>query len=193
MGLICRSIVLLMGIAVLSGCDGQEPVSPPLASAEERGLDYSQAVVVTLGEQAPKFRLRDLAGNTVSLESYRGTVVMVNFWATWCGPCRIEMPAMESLYRTFARRDFEILAVSTDPQGAAVTKPFRQEMGLSFPILHDADYQVGLIYGARTLPMTFIVDRQGVLRQRIFGARDWASPEAVRLIRNFVGETRRDG
>jgi peroxiredoxin len=193
MGLICRSIVLLMGIAVLSGCDGQEPVSPPLASAEGRGLDYSQAVVVALGEQAPKFRLRDLAGNTVSLESYRGTVVMVNFWATWCGPCRIEMPAMESLYRTFARRDFEILAVSTDPQGAAVTKPFRQEMGLSFPILHDADYQVGLIYGARTLPMTFIVDRQGVLRQRIFGARDWASPEAVRLIRNFVGETRRDG
>ena len=193
MGLICRRIVLAMGIAVLSGCDGRDSVSPPAASAEDQSLDLSQPVALVLGEQAPKFRLRDLAGNTVSLESYRGTVVMVNFWATWCGPCRIEMPAMETLYRTFARGDFEILAVSTDPQGAAVTKPFRQEMGLSFPILHDADYQVGLIYGARTLPMTFIVDRQGILRQRIFGARDWASPEALRLIRNFVGETRRDG
>lgn len=193
MGLICRSIVLVMGIAVLSGCDGGDPVSPPSASANESGLGRVQLVTVAIGEPAPTFRLRDLGGNAVSLESYRGTVVMVNFWATWCGPCRVEMPAMESLYRTFARRDFEILAVSTDPQGAAVTKPFRQEMDLSFPILHDADYQVGLIYGARSLPMTFIVDRQGILRQRIFGARDWASPEAVRLIRNFVGETRHDG
>jgi peroxiredoxin len=193
MGLIYLSIVLVMGIAVLSGCDGPDTTAPLVASAEEPSRDRVQPVAVTLGEPAPKFRLRDLAGNTVSLESYRGTVVMVNFWATWCGPCRVEMPAMETLYRTFARRDFEILAVSTDPQGAAVTKPFRQEMGLSFPILHDADYHVGLIYGARTLPMTFIVDRQGILRQRIFGARDWASPEAVRLIRNFVGATRRDG
>jgi peroxiredoxin len=182
-----------MGLATLSGCDGHDLMSLPAASAEERNLGLAQPVAVVLGEAAPKFRLRDLFGNIVSLESYRGTVVMLNFWATWCGPCRVEMPAMETLYRTFARRDFEILAVSTDPQGAAVTRPFRQEMGLSFPILHDADYQVGLVYGARSLPMTFIVDRQGILRQRIFGARDWASPEAVRLIRNFVGEIRRDG
>lgn len=193
MGLTYRSIVLTMGLATLSGCDGHDSMSLPAASAEERNLGLPQPVTVVLGELAPKFRLRDLSGNIVSLESYRGTVVMLNFWATWCGPCRIEMPAMETLYRTFARRDFEILAVSTDPQGTAVTRPFRQEMGLSFPILHDADYQVGLVYGARSLPMTFIVDRQGILRQRIFGARDWASAEAVRLIRNFVGEIRRDG
>lgn len=138
--------------------------------------------VVKVGDEAPNFQLRDLAGNVVSLSQLRGKIVLLNFWATWCGPCRVEMPAMEQLYRTFPRREFEILAVSTDPQGAAVTRPFQQEMGFTFPILHDSEYRVGLTYGARTLPMTFMVDRQGVIRQKIFGARDWDSPEARELI-----------
>jgi peroxiredoxin len=92
------------------------------------------------------------------------------------------MPAMDRLYRTYDRKDFEILAVSTDAQGVAVTRPFQEENKLTFPILHDADFRVGLSYGARTLPMTFMVDRQGVVRQHIFGARDWEAPEAHQLI-----------
>jgi peroxiredoxin len=92
------------------------------------------------------------------------------------------MPAMERLYRAYPRKDFEILAVSTDAQGAAVTRPFQQENHLTFPILHDSDFRVGLSYGARTLPMTFMVDRQGIVRQQIFGARDWEAPEAHKLI-----------
>jgi peroxiredoxin len=92
------------------------------------------------------------------------------------------MPAMEQLYRTLPRREFEILAVSTDPQGAAVTRPFQREMGFTFPILHDTEYRVGLAYGARTIPITFMVDRRGIVRQKIFGAREWSSPEARDLI-----------
>jgi len=141
---------------------------------------------VKVGEEAPNFRLRDLAGNVMSLSQLRGKVVLLNFWATWCGPCRVEMPAMEQLYRTFPRREFEILAVSTDPQGAVVTRPFQQELGFTFPVLHDSEFRVGLTYGARTLPMTFMVDRQGVIRQKIFGARDWDSPEARELIHTLV-------
>ncbi|NJN70460.1 MAG: TlpA family protein disulfide reductase [Nitrospira sp.] len=90
----------------------------------------------------------------------------MNFWATWCGPCRVEMPAMEQLYQSFPRREFEILAVSTDSQGVAVTRPFQKQMGFTFPILHDSEYRTGLVYGARTLPITFMLDRQGIVRQR---------------------------
>jgi peroxiredoxin len=145
------------------------------ASVAQRGI-------VKPGEPAPNFQLRDMNGRIVSLSELRGKVVLLNFWATWCGPCRFEMPAMERLYRTYDRKDFEILAVSTDAQGVAVTRPFQEENKLTFPILHDADFRVGLSYGARTLPMTFMVDRQGVVRQHIFGARDWEAPEAHQLI-----------
>lgn len=142
--------------------------------------------VVKLGYPAPNFQLRDLNGHPVALADFRGKVVLLNFWATWCGPCRVEMPVMEQLYQLFPRKDFEILAVSTDTQGVAVTRPFQQENHLTFPLLHDADYRVGLMYGARALPMTFMVDRQGVIRHQIFGARDWAAPEARQLVRMLM-------
>jgi peroxiredoxin len=133
-------------------------------------------------------RLMDLDGAVHSLPEYQGKVVFLNFWATWCGPCKVEMPAMEALYQAFRSQGLEILAVSVDQQGAAVTRPFKEAMGLSFPILHDSDYQVGLTYGARTLPMTYLIDRQGVIRQRVFGARDWNSQEARKLISELLEE-----
>ncbi|MBX3324605.1 MAG: TlpA disulfide reductase family protein [Nitrospira sp.] len=167
--------LLAVGVLVtVSVVDAQPPQSVK-RSAVERG-------VVQVGDEAPNFTLQDLAGNVISLSQLRGKVVLLNFWATWCGPCRVEMPAMEQLYRTLPRGQFEILAVSTDAQGAAVTRPFQKRMGFTFPILHDSEYRVGLAYGARTIPITFMVDRQGVVRQKIFGARDWDSPEARDLI-----------
>ena len=141
---------------------------------------------VKLGEPAPDFQLRDLQGRLVTLSDLRGKVVLLNFWATWCGPCRVEMPAMEELYRTFSRKDFEILAVSTDAQGESVTRPFQRENHLTFPILHDDDYRVGLAYGARSLPMSFMVDRHGIVRHQIFGARDWGASEAQQLVQRLM-------
>jgi len=141
---------------------------------------------IKLGEPAPNFQLPDLNGHLVTLSDLRGKVVLLNFWATWCGPCRVEMPAMEQLYHTFVREDFEILAVSIDAQGMVVTRPFQQEYHLTFPILHDPDYRVGLTYGARSIPMTFLVDRQGVVRHQIFGARDWGAFEARQLVQMLM-------
>ncbi len=165
------SLVLLAFAGAGPLCSDAGPVVP----AAKRNL-------VKPGDTAPNFQLRDLDGRMMALSDLRGKVVLINFWATWCGPCRVEMPAMEQLYRDYSRNDFEILAVSTDPQGVAVTRPFQQENRLTFPILHDAEYRIGLVYGARSLPMTFMVDRQGVVRHQIFGARDWAAPEAHQLI-----------
>lgn len=157
-------------------------MAPSATTDQARGASVAQRGGVKAGEEAPDFQLRDMNGQLVALSNLRGKVVLINFWATWCGPCRVEMPAMERLYRAYPRKDFEILAVSTDAQGAAVTRPFQQENRLTFPILHDSDFRVGLTYGARSLPMTFMVDRRGIVRQQIFGARDWSAPEAHQLI-----------
>lgn len=170
-GLLWGGMTILFGIL---GCDSGYPKSPQGEVSPSRSVAYRPSV----GSHAPDFRLMDLHGNAVSLSDYQGKVVLLNFWATWCGPCRVEMPAMEALYRSMQSKGLEIIAVSVDQQGVAVTRPFQEALGLSFPILHDQDYQVGLTYGARTLPMTFAIDRQGVIRQVIFGSRDWNSPEA---------------
>lgn len=167
-----------------SGCDAGDSNSA-VESSEEKTAMLGRSVV-EIGAPAPDFQLWNLDGQPVTLSSYQGRVVMLNFWATWCGPCRVEMPAMEVLYREFPRKDFEILAISTDAQGPAVTRPFRDSLNLTFPILHDSDFRVGVTYGTRTLPMTFLVDRRGVITHRIFGARDWQSPEARQLIRKLI-------
>lgn len=171
--------VMAIGALCMAPSSKAESPQPKKRSGFERG-------VVQIGDEAPNFTLRDLSGNVMSLSQLRGKVVLLNFWATWCGPCRVEMPAMEQLYRTLSRREFEILAVSTDSQGAAVTRPFQREMGFTFPILHDSEYRVGLTYGARSIPLTFMVDRRGIVRQKIFGARDWDSPEARDLIHELM-------
>jgi peroxiredoxin len=171
-------VLTLSGLLVLAGLCG---------SARSHDEPMTERGVVKVGDVAPNFQLRDLDGKMVALSHVRGKVVLLNFWATWCGPCRDEMPSMEKLYHNVSRRDFEILAVSTDPQGAVVTRPFQQEMGLTFPILHDPDMRIGLSYGARSLPMSFMIDRNGIIRLKIFGGpRDWDSPEGRELIQTLM-------
>jgi len=179
-----RWMVLIL-VATLWGCDSGYSESPIVGKESAQPVAYSRPAI---NMPAPAFRLMDLEGEAHSLAAYQGKVVFLNFWATWCGPCKVEMPAMEALYQAFRSQGMEILAVSVDQQGAVVTRPFKEAMGLSFPILHDSDYQVGLTYGARTLPMTYLIDRQGVIRQRVFGARDWNSQEARKLISELLEE-----
>jgi len=175
-------------LLLLAGCyPNREPGAASRSIQTESAVTVQQRGNLKVGMPAPDFQLYDLDGNAITLTGLRGKIVFINFWATWCGPCRVEMPGMELLYQEFGRRDFEILAISTDAQGPAVTRPFRNQLGLSFPILHDSDYRVGVTYGARTLPMTFLVDREGVITHKIFGARDWQSPEGKQIIANMIG------
>ena len=177
-------VVLLGALLTLVACDGVQ-------ESEATGGPETFAVPVLteaprVGHLAPDFVLTTLDGREVRLSDYRGHVVFLNFWATWCGPCKIEMPDMERLYREYRRQGFAILAVSTDPEGAAVTRPYRDSLGLSFTIAHDPEALVMRLYGVRSLPETFLVNREGVITHRLFGSRDWQDPEAREGIRSLL-------
>jgi peroxiredoxin len=131
-----------------------------------------------LGRPAPDFTLPDLAGKPVRLTAFQGKkVVLINFWATWCPPCREEMPTLERIAR--ARRDaLEVLGVNIDSGGPAKVRAFVRELGISFPILLDPDLAVGKLYRLRGLPSSFVVDREGIVRFREIGYRDWTDAES---------------
>jgi len=137
---------------------------------------------------APDFALPDLEGNARRPSDFRGKVVLLNFWATWCPPCRAEMPSMETLYQAYKDQGFEILAVSSDVQGAAIVQPFMEKYRLSFPALLDTTGRVNGMYGVRSIPTSYLLDRQGQVVSRELGARNWANAEARALIASLLEE-----
>lgn len=135
-----------------------------------------------LGRPVPDFTLPDLAGRLVRLADLRGQkAVLINFWATWCVPCREEMPTLERLYRE-RRGVLEVLGVSLDTVGPAKVRAFTRELGLTFPILLDPKLLAARKYRVRALPMSFVVDRSGMLRHREIGYRDWTDRESAFIV-----------
>lgn len=141
---------------------------------------------VKISLPAPDFTLPGLDGNPVSLADYRGKVVLLNIWATWCPPCVEEMPSMEILYTRLKGKNFEILAVSIDTTGAKAVAPFMRKHKLSFPALVDPKGTIKSLYGATGVPESFIIDKKGIINQIIIGPRNWATPEVVRFFRNLI-------
>jgi len=129
-----------------------------------------------VGQLARDFNLPDANGNLVSLSQYRGKVVIINFWATWCGTCLDEMPSLERLYRDFRNRnDFALVTISVDQEGWSIIAPFLKRTSYDFPVLADADSRVSAAYGVTMLPTTYIVDRNGRIVWNVAGALDWSS------------------
>lgn len=137
------------------------------------------------GTQSINFRLDNLSGNVVSLHSYEGKVVLLNFWASWCGPCRSEMPSLESLYKRFRHKGFVVLGVNLQ-QSPGTIKPFVKKFGLTFPVLLDRSGRVALSYAARALPTTYLINKKGEVTSRIVGAHNWSSPQVSKLIEALV-------
>lgn len=134
------------------------------------------------GQSAPDFTLNDMQGKKVSLADLKGKVVILNFWATWCPPCREEMPSMEMLYRKFKDQGLVILAVNVEKDGAKLVQSFLQRSPYTFPILLDDDAEVQNRYKVFRFPETFIIDRNGNVVEKVVGAIDWTSGPAVELI-----------
>jgi cytochrome c biogenesis protein CcmG/thiol:disulfide interchange protein DsbE len=133
---------------------------------------------VPAGKMAAPFALQDMNGRLVTLADLRGKVVFLNIWATWCGPCRQEMPSIETLYDDFKNdKDFVILAVSQDTQGLAAVEPYVEKNGYHFEVLLDPQNKVGEAYDVGGVPETFIIDRDGRIVAHHMGAFDWSSSD----------------
>jgi cytochrome c biogenesis protein CcmG/thiol:disulfide interchange protein DsbE len=142
--------------------------------------------IIHEGDLAPEFRLQALNGSVVSLADFRGKVVMVHFWATWCPPCVEEMPMIEQLSRALGSADFKILAVSVDEGGAGAVAEFMQRNGLSLPALLDPGRSIASLYGTFKFPETYILDRRGVVKYKAIGPRNWTAPANMNAIRDLI-------
>lgn len=199
--IITATAMTLAGLLVLAGCAQKKPASPngvavPASSAPAAApLPPAQAssLLQAVGMQIPKdelqatdFTLDALQGGRVSLSSYRGKLVFLNFWATWCPPCRSEMPAMQALYERLQARGLVIVAVDLAEDRQVVAEYIKSNK-LTFPVLLDATGEVGGTYGAQSIPTTYIIDREGRVLARGIGAQwKWDSPEIVALFEKLL-------
>lgn len=164
-------LLLLFASLALAGCSEQQDEQPRATSG------------VGKGQQAPDFTLSDMQGKKVSLADFRGKVVLINFWASWCPPCRKEMPSMERLYRQYQQQGLVILAVNVEKNGAQAVQRFLQQTPYSFPILLDTDAEVQNRYKVFRFPESFIIDRNGKVVEKVIGAIDWTSGSTFELIK----------
>ena len=167
-------VVLLIGVAWMN----QDRIQP-----------------VTTGTVAPDFEVENLAGGMARLSDHSGEVVLVNIWATWCLPCRIEMPSMERLYQTLGEEEFEIMAVSVDAELGLLDeagevggdiRAFADSLGLTFPMLHNPSGDIQRLYRTTGVPETFLIGRDGIIYKEIAGGTEWDVAEHRELIQRLL-------
>ena len=160
-------LLMLGGYALFTRVQNPPPVNPPS---------------LKVGKEVPSFTFMNLKGHQVSLSDYRGRVVFLNIWATWCVTCRWEMPSMETLYRRYRNQGLAMVTVSVDVLGKDVVAPYVEKLGLTFDSLLDPKGTIRKLYQVTGVPETFIIDRQGKLLEKIVGPREWTRPENLKLI-----------
>ncbi len=160
------AIVIVVALVVLSQKRSFEPVGAGTGSID--------------------FTLPDLDGKPVSLKDFRGKVVFLNFWATWCKPCEEELPSMQAMHIGMKGQPFEILAVSIDSAGPDVIKKFAKKYGVTFNILHDRNGRVKEAYKTTGVPESFIIDQNGVIAEKVWGPRDWTRRASLEVILDLI-------
>ncbi len=170
-------IIMIFFIAVLS------------ASGEtlEKDMEKAGFFVFTEKVSSIDFQLETLKGEKASLSDYRGKVVMLNFWATWCPPCRREMPSMEELYRRIDKEKIDILAVNIQEPEKTVSE-YINRSSYTFPVLLDEKAEAASIYQIRSIPTTFIVDKKGYIRAQFTGSREWDEKDILEIFNRLAAE-----
>jgi thiol-disulfide isomerase/thioredoxin len=162
----------IAGLSAQNSRAGVKAIPPQVAAA------FTEAGLPVLREAVPltDFILPLTDGTNLETGKFRGKVVFLNFWATWCGPCRAEMPSMETLYGRFKDRGLEILAVNIRETPRQVTA-FMKQWGLTFPAVLDSQGTVGSAYGVMAIPTTYIINREGGIIARVVGSLNWDNPK----------------
>jgi peroxiredoxin len=169
--IICLFLLIAMG-----------PSSPVNTSSGTISPMDSDTII---NSKAPDFTLKDMNGKNVTLSSFRGKVVLLNFWATWCPPCKAEMPDLNRLYRDTKRRGLEIIAISTDKSIDHV-KDFLSKNKLDFIILFDENRAAAKQYKVFSMPTTFLIDRNGMVVEKFYGEYEWTEPEVKGKIEKLL-------
>ncbi len=157
------------------------------------GLLFSALAATSLassgltGQAAPDFALKSASGENLRLSEYRGDVVMVNFWATWCGPCRQEMPLLDELYSRYGRVGFSLLGVNIDDNSSKAMNMV-SELGVSFPVLFDSNKTVSKLYEVEAMPVTVLIDREGTIRYVHNGYKPGYEEKYLDQIRSLLRE-----
>jgi peroxiredoxin len=167
------SLLFLLAMGPSSSMGGNKNIVSPLDADKQTNA------------KAPDFTLRDVNGKTVSLSSLKGKVILLNFWATWCPPCKAEMPSMNKLYNEIKSKGFEIVAVSTD-NALSPIKEFLVISRVDFTVLFDEKKAVSRQYKVFSMPTTFLIDRSGFIVEKYFGEYDWTDPDVRKQIEKLL-------
>jgi len=178
------AVIFIIACNITAGVFGQNKKVP---DAVIKAFEGTKIQVVSEGLDPIDFTLPLLDGTKITLSQFKGKVVFLNFWATWCGPCRSEMPSMEAVYQKLKSRGFEILAVNLGESKDKVSA-FMNENKLNFPAVLDERQITGSQYNVRAIPTTYIIDRRGLIVARLVGSINWNTPKIIAAIEAVIQE-----
>jgi len=159
------------------------------AKTDRRGMDRLFSIVgvikVPPAEDPVRINLKDMNGKNISLSDFKGKIVFLNFWTTWCPTCRIEMPSMEKLHQKLKNKDFAMVTINLQ-ESASQVKSFFEEFKLTFTALLDSTGEIGALFGIRAIPTTYILDKTGKIIGMVNGPREWDSKASITLFENLI-------